>query len=133
MYGLNWKYLLSIWKIILLVHLISMWIFIRLVITLIDQYLNLYHKDICDCMYRLQDLWRKCSSKNNIQTIATSISGLARLSDTSENWRRTSRSCITVVQREKWKNQIPKRAGTADKSISTGLLYKRAVWSPICP
>jgi hypothetical protein len=27
------------------------------------------------------------------------------LSDTSENWRRTSRSCITVVRRDKWKNQ----------------------------
>jgi hypothetical protein len=30
---------------------------------------------------------------------------------TSENWRRTSRSCITVVRWDKWKNQeIPKRA-----------------------
>jgi hypothetical protein len=50
------------------------------------------------------------------------------LSDTSENWRRTSRSCITVARRDKWKNQIPKRAGTTDKSISTGLLYKRALF-----
>jgi hypothetical protein len=46
-----------------------------------------------------------------------------RLSGTSENWRRTSRSCITVVRRDKWKNQIPKRAGTTDKSISTGMKY----------
>jgi hypothetical protein len=46
-----------------------------------------------------------------------------RLSGTSENWRRTSRSCITVVRRDKWKNQIPKRADTTDKSISTGLKY----------
>jgi hypothetical protein len=28
-----------------------------------------------------------------------------RLSGTSENWRRTSRSCITVVRRDKWKHQ----------------------------
>jgi hypothetical protein len=28
-----------------------------------------------------------------------------RLSGSSENWRRTSRSCITVVRRDKWKNQ----------------------------
>ena len=42
-----------------------------------------------------------------------------RLSGTSENWRRTSRSCITVVRRDKWKNQIPKRAG----AISTGIKY----------
>ena len=32
-------------------------------------------------------------------------------------------SCITVVQRDKWKGQIPKRAGTTDKSISTGIKY----------
>jgi hypothetical protein len=37
---------------------------------------------------------------------------------------------------DKWKNQIPKRAGTTDKSISTSikywvLLYKRALL--ICP
>jgi hypothetical protein len=44
-----------------------------------------------------------------------------RLSGTSENWRRTSRSCITVVRRDKWKSQIPKRACTMDKSISTGI------------
>ena len=44
-----------------------------------------------------------------------------RLSGTSENWRRTSRSCITVVRRDKWKNQIPKRAGPTEKSISTGI------------
>jgi hypothetical protein len=46
-----------------------------------------------------------------------------RLSGTSENWHRTSRSCITVVRRDKWRNQIPKRAGTTDKSISTGIKY----------
>jgi hypothetical protein len=46
-----------------------------------------------------------------------------RLSGTSENWRRTSRSCITVVRRDKWKNQIAKRAGTTDKYISTGIKY----------
>ena len=46
-----------------------------------------------------------------------------RLSGTSENWRRTSRSCITVVRRDKWKHQILKRAGTTDKSISTGMKY----------
>ena len=46
-----------------------------------------------------------------------------RLSGTIENWRRTSRSCITVVRRDKWKNQIPKRAGTTDKSICTGIKY----------
>jgi hypothetical protein len=52
-----------------------------------------------------------------------SILTFVRLSGTSENWRRTSRSCITVVRRDKWKNQIPKRAGTTDKSISTGIKY----------
>jgi hypothetical protein len=46
-----------------------------------------------------------------------------RLSSTSENWRRTSRSCITVVRRDKWKNKIPKRAGTTDKFICTGIKY----------
>jgi hypothetical protein len=30
-----------------------------------------------------------------------------RLSCTSENWRRTSRSCITVVRRDKLKNDRP--------------------------
>ena len=30
-----------------------------------------------------------------------------RLSGTIENWRRTSRSCITVVRRYKWKNDCP--------------------------
>ena len=46
------------------------------------------------------------------------------MSDTSENWCRTSRSCITVVRRDKWKNhQIPKRAGMTDKSIPTGIKY----------
>jgi len=30
-----------------------------------------------------------------------------QLSGTSENWRRTSRSCITVVRRGKWKNDCP--------------------------
>ena len=30
-----------------------------------------------------------------------------RLSCTSENWRRTSRSCITVARRDKWKNNCP--------------------------
>ena len=34
-----------------------------------------------------------------------------------------SRSCITVVRRDKWKNQIPKRAGTTEKYISTGIKY----------
>ena len=48
---------------------------------------------------------------------------VVRLSGTSENWCRTSRSCITVVRRDKWKNQIPKRADTTDKSISTDLKY----------
>jgi hypothetical protein len=43
-----------------------------------------------------------------------------RLSGTRENWRLTS---ITVVRRDKWKNQIPKRADTTDKSISTGIKY----------
>ena len=46
-----------------------------------------------------------------------------QLSGTSENWRRTSSSCITVVRLNKWKSQIPKRAGTTDKSISTGIKY----------
>jgi hypothetical protein len=27
--------------------------------------------------------------------------------DTSANWRQTSRSCITVVRRDKWKNDCP--------------------------
>jgi hypothetical protein len=30
-----------------------------------------------------------------------------RLSGTSENWRQISRSCITVVRRNKWKNDSP--------------------------
>jgi hypothetical protein len=47
-----------------------------------------------------------------------------RLSGTSENWRRTSRSCITVVRRDNWKSQIPKRAGTTDQSISKHLKKK---------
>ena len=55
--------------------------------------------------------------------IQASTLTFVRLSGTSENWRRTSRSCITVVRRDKWKNQIPKRAGTMDKSTSTGIKY----------
>ena len=35
----------------------------------------------------------------------TSTLTFVRLSGTSENWRPTSRSCITVVRRDKWKNQ----------------------------
>ena len=30
-----------------------------------------------------------------------------RLSGTSENWHQSSRSCITVVRRDKWKNDCP--------------------------
>jgi hypothetical protein len=55
--------------------------------------------------------------------IQASALTFVRLSGTSENWRRTSRSCITVVRRDKCKNLIPKRAGTTDKSISTGIKY----------
>ena len=62
-----------------------------------------------------------------VQMVQTAIQAstltFVRLSGTSENWRRTSRSCITVVRRDKWKNQIPKRAGTTDKSISIGIKY----------
>ena len=47
-----------------------------------------------------------------------------RLSGTSENWRRTSISCITVVRRDRWKkSEIPKSADTTEKSISTGIKY----------
>ena len=42
------------------------------------------------------------------------------MSNTSENWRRTSRSCFTGQVK---KSEIPKRAGTTDKSISTGIKY----------
>jgi hypothetical protein len=35
--------------------------------------------------------------------IQASTLTFVRLSGTSENWRRTSRSCITVVRRDKWK------------------------------
>jgi hypothetical protein len=62
--------------------------------------------------------WKKLSLAKQASTLT-----FVRLSSTSENWRRTSRSCITVVRRDKWKNQIPKRAGTIDKSISTGIKY----------
>jgi hypothetical protein len=36
--------------------------------------------------------------------IGISTLTFVRLSGTSENWRRTSRSCITAVRRDKWKN-----------------------------
>ena len=38
-------------------------------------------------------------------TFQASTLTFVRLSGTSENWLRTSRSCITVVRRDKWKNQ----------------------------
>jgi hypothetical protein len=60
------------------------------------------------------------------------------LSDTSENWRWTSRSCITVVRRDKWTNQrfpnMPVRQTNPVKIIYfhrykiLGLLYKRALF-----
>jgi hypothetical protein len=73
----------------------------------------------------INSCWEKCDEKcaymfnvyknNKVgkQEVGIQASTLTfvRLSGTSENWRRTSRSCI------KWKNQIPKRG------ISTGLKY----------
>jgi hypothetical protein len=60
------------------------------------------------------------------------------LSDTSENWRRTGRSCITVVRRDKWKNQrfpnVPVRQTNLVKIIYfhrykiLDLLHKRALF-----
>jgi hypothetical protein len=67
-------------------------------------------------------VWLSGTSENWHQTSRSCIT-VVRLSGTSENWHQTSRSCITVVRRDKWKNQIPKRAGTTDKSISTGINY----------
>jgi hypothetical protein len=58
-----------------------------------------------------------------IHNVQASTLMFVQLSGTSENWRRTSRSCITVVRRDKWKNLIPIRAGMTDKSISTGIKY----------
>ena len=72
----------------------------------------------------LQIMQRKLYSKFFFLTsLQASTLTFVRLSGTSENWHQTSRSCITVVRRDKWKNQIPKRAGTTDKSISTGINY----------
>jgi hypothetical protein len=61
-----------------------------------------------------------------------------RLSGTSENWRRTSRSCITIIRRNKWKNQrfpnVPVRRTNPVNIIYfnrykiLGLLYKRALF-----
>jgi hypothetical protein len=51
------------------------------------------------------------------------------LSGTSENWRRTSRSCITVVRRDKWKNQrFPNVPVRQTNLFPLGLLYKRALF-----
>jgi hypothetical protein len=56
-----------------------------------------------------------------------------RLSGTSENWRRTIRSCITVVRRDKWKksdSQTCRYDGQINFHWYTilGLLYKRALF-----
>ena len=54
-----------------------------------------------------------------------------RLSGTIENWRRTSRSCITVVRRDKWKNpQTCRYEGQIyfHWYKILGLLYKRALF-----
>ena len=53
------------------------------------------------------------------------------LSGISENWRRTSRSCITIVRRDKWKNpQTCRYAGQIYFHLHKilGLLYKRALF-----
>jgi hypothetical protein len=55
-----------------------------------------------------------------------------RLSVTSENWRRTSRSCITVVWRDKWKNQIPKRVGTSLRRTNLALTFLVELVSTTC-
>jgi hypothetical protein len=40
-----------------------------------------------------------------LMSLQASTLTFVRLSATSENWHRTSTSCITVVRRDKWKNQ----------------------------
>ena len=56
-----------------------------------------------------------------------------RLYGTSENWRRTSRSCITVVRRDKWKSRDSQTC-RYDGQIYfhwykiLGLLYERALF-----
>jgi hypothetical protein len=57
------------------------------------------------------------------------------LSDTSENWRRTSRSCITVIRRDKWKKSDSQTCGYYGQIYFhchwykiLGLLYKRALF-----
>ena len=65
--------------------------------------------------------------------VLSSTLTFVRLSGTSENWRRTSRSCITVVRRDKWKNQrfpnVPVRRHIYFHWYEIlGLLYKRALF-----
>ena len=56
------------------------------------------------------------------------------LSGTSENWCWTSRSCITVVRRDKWKKKSDSQTCRYDGQIYShwykilGLLYKRALF-----
>jgi hypothetical protein len=80
----------------------------------------------------LDRLLKKQESKNKNMRVSYSSLQASTLtfvwcSGTSENWRRTSRSCITVVWRDKWKSQIPKSISTGIK-YCLGLLYKRAVF-----
>jgi hypothetical protein len=49
----------------------------------------------------------QCGFRSWLGTGQASTLTFVRLSCTSENWRRTIRSCITVVWRDKWKNDCP--------------------------
>ena len=64
-------------------------------------------------------------------TLQASTLTFVRLPSTSENWRRTSRSCITVVRRHKWKNpQTCRYNGQIyfHWYKILGVLYKRALF-----
>ena len=55
------------------------------------------------------------------------------MSGTSENWRRTSRSCIMIVRRDKWKKSDSQTCRYDGQIYShwykiLGLLYKRALF-----
>jgi hypothetical protein len=81
-----------------------------------DHLCNWHGLQISNVMIKVQHYVIKFFS--DLQQQASTLT-FVRLSGTSENWRRRSRSCITVVRRDQWKSQIPKRAGKTDKSIST--------------
>jgi len=57
----------------------------------------------------LNQIWHWVFGKSEQKLVYSQASTLTfvRLSGTSENWRRTSRSCVMVVRRDKWKYDCP--------------------------